>query len=69
MCDELHEMEKAAIVDAMERHNGKQKDVAEELQIGLRTLYEKLRTYAAETGVDPKSYILKFKKEPGDGRR
>lgn len=44
----LEEMERLMITRAMERHEGRRKDVARELQISERTLYRKLKEYGLE---------------------
>ena len=44
----LDEMEKKAIVSALERHNGRRRDAAKELNISERTLYRKIREYGIE---------------------
>ena len=44
----LDEMEKRAIVSALERHNGRRRDAARELNISERTLYRKIREYGIE---------------------
>lgn len=44
----LEEMEKRAIVSALERHKGKRRDAAKELNISERTLYRKIREYGIE---------------------
>lgn len=41
----LAELERAAIIAALERHGGNRKEAAAELGIGVRTLYEKLKRY------------------------
>jgi two-component system response regulator AtoC len=41
----LDELERVAIMQALQRENGNKKRAAERLQIGLRTLYDKLRRY------------------------
>lgn len=44
----LEEMEKRAIVSALERHNGRRRDAAKELNISERTLYRKIKEYGIE---------------------
>jgi len=44
----MQEIEKNAIRDALARHSGNRRRAAEQLGIGLRTLYEKLRRYGLE---------------------
>ncbi|MBR5335552.1 MAG: sigma-54-dependent Fis family transcriptional regulator [Bacteroidaceae bacterium] len=44
----LDEMEKRTIVAALERHNGRRRDAAKELNISERTLYRKIREYGIE---------------------
>lgn len=44
----LEEMEKKAIVSALERHNGRRRDAAKDLNISERTLYRKIREYGIE---------------------
>ena len=44
----LSDLERDAIRDAMERHGGNRKNVAQELGISVRTLYDKLRRYDLE---------------------
>ena len=41
----LEQAERAAIVAALELHDGHRKKAAEHLGIGLRTLYDKLKKY------------------------
>ncbi|MCA9564209.1 MAG: sigma-54-dependent Fis family transcriptional regulator [Myxococcales bacterium] len=41
----LAEIERQAILGALERHEGNRRKAAEELEIGLRTLYDKLKKY------------------------
>ncbi len=44
----LADLERDAIRDAMQRHGGNRKNVAQELGISVRTLYDKLRRYDLE---------------------
>jgi two-component system response regulator AtoC len=44
----MQEIEKNAIREALARHSGNRRKAAEQLGIGLRTLYEKLRRYGLE---------------------
>ena len=44
----MEDIEKEAIRLAMNRHQGKRKDVANELKISLRTLYRKIKEYGLE---------------------
>lgn len=44
----LDEMEKRTIAAALERHNGRRRDAAKELNISERTLYRKIREYGIE---------------------
>ena len=44
----LDEMEKKAIIRALEKHRGKRRDAAKELKISERTLYRKIKEYGLE---------------------
>ena len=44
----LDEMEKKAIIAALDRHRGRRRDAAKELNISERTLYRKIREYGIE---------------------
>ncbi len=44
----LSDLEREAIADALSRHDGNRKKVATELEIGVRTLYDKIKKYALE---------------------
>lgn len=44
----LQEVEKEMIIRALERHNGKRKNAAQDLQISERTLYRKIKEYNLE---------------------
>lgn len=44
----LEDMEKRAIVQALERHRGKRRDAAKELEISERTLYRKIKEYGID---------------------
>lgn len=44
----LRERERLSIVKALERHNGKRKDAADDLGIAVRTLYRKIKEYDIE---------------------
>lgn len=44
----LQEVEKEMIIKALERHNGKRKNAAQDLQISERTLYRKIKEYNLE---------------------
>ena len=44
----LKDMEKEAIIDALERCNGKRKEAAGLLGIPIRTLYEKIKRYGIQ---------------------
>ena len=46
--DNLYEIEKKAILDALEKSRGNKAHAAKQLRIGLRTLYRKLEQYQAE---------------------
>ena len=41
----LEQLERQAILDALERNSGHRKQAAEQLGIGLRTLYDRLKQY------------------------
>jgi two-component system response regulator FlrC len=41
----LAELERDAIVQALEQHEGNRRRAAEQLGIGVRTLYDKLKRY------------------------
>ncbi|MBQ7878977.1 MAG: sigma-54-dependent Fis family transcriptional regulator [Bacteroidaceae bacterium] len=44
----LDDMERKAIIQALERHHGKRRDAARELEISERTLYRKIKEYGIE---------------------
>ena len=44
----LEDMERRAIIQALERHRGKRRDAAKELEISERTLYRKIKEYGIE---------------------
>ncbi len=44
----LDDMEKKAIIRALEKHRGKRRDAAKELKISERTLYRKIREYGLD---------------------
>lgn len=44
----MAELERGAIEASLRRHDGNRKRVAEELEIGVRTLYDKIKRYAIE---------------------
>lgn len=44
----LNEMEKEMIIQALQRHNGKRKNAAQDLKISERTLYRKIKDYNLE---------------------
>lgn len=44
----LYDMEKRAILSALERHRGKRRDAAKELNISERTLYRKIKEYGID---------------------
>lgn len=44
----LEDLEKRAIVQALERHRGKRRDAAKELEISERTLYRKIKEYGID---------------------
>jgi DNA-binding NtrC family response regulator len=44
----LDDMEKKAILRALEKHRGKRRDAAKELKISERTLYRKIREYGLD---------------------
>ena len=44
----LAEIEKEVIIKALERHNGKRRNAAQELKISERTLYRKIKEYGLE---------------------
>ena len=44
----LHDMEKEMIIQALQRHNGKRKNAAQDLKISERTLYRKIKDYNLE---------------------
>ncbi len=44
----LEDMERKAIVQALERHRGKRRDAAKELEISERTLYRKIKEYGLD---------------------
>ena len=46
--DELDEVEKEMIRKALERHHGKRKSAAKDLNISERTLYRKIKEYGLE---------------------
>jgi len=46
----LHELEKRAIFEALERTNGNRTQAAELLQISIRTLRNKLAEYRVDSG-------------------
>jgi transcriptional regulator with PAS, ATPase and Fis domain len=45
----LADLEREAIRIALHRHGGNRRLAADELGIGVRTLYDKIRRYALET--------------------
>lgn len=49
----LRELEKRAILQAMERHHGDKQAVAVELGISLQTIYSKLASYQQTTEAAP----------------
>jgi transcriptional regulator with PAS, ATPase and Fis domain len=44
----LQDVEKDMIIKALERHNGKRKNAAQDLKISERTLYRKIKEYNLE---------------------
>jgi DNA-binding NtrC family response regulator len=44
----LEDVEKEMICKALERHNGRRKNAASDLQISERTLYRKIKEYGLE---------------------
>ncbi|MDR0427778.1 MAG: sigma-54 dependent transcriptional regulator [Dysgonamonadaceae bacterium] len=44
----LEEVEKSMIIKALERHNGKRRNAAQDLKISERTLYRKIKEYGLE---------------------
>lgn len=44
----LEDMERKAIIQALERHRGRRRDAAKELEISERTLYRKIKEYGIE---------------------
>ena len=44
----LNDMEKKAITASLERHHGRRRDAAKELNISERTLYRKIKEYGID---------------------
>ncbi|MEE1675340.1 sigma-54 dependent transcriptional regulator [Agarivorans aestuarii] len=50
LAEQLYRFERTLLQDALQRHNGQLKAVQEELQIGRKTLYEKMKKYQLDKG-------------------